>query len=95
MSRATDVEIINKGRADQRVIVTLDSDFHAHLALSGAQFPSTVRVRIEGLRGDGLAALLIDSWKNIERQLMDGAMVTITDKSIRIRSLPIGENHST
>ncbi len=89
MSDATDVEIIEKGLADRRVIVTLDADFHAHLALTGAQFPSTIRIRIEGLRGNELAALLIDSWKNIEQQLMNGAMITINDKNIRIRRLPI------
>lgn len=93
MSCATDVEIIGKGLADQRVIVTLDSDFHAYLAVTGAQFPSTIRVRIEGLRGDELASLLIDSWKNIEQQLIDGAMITITGNNIRIRRLPIGEDN--
>ncbi len=90
MSEATDVEIIEKGVNDQRVIVTLDSDFHAHLAVTGAQFPSTIRVRMEGLRGDALAELLVQSWKSIELQLKEGAMITITDKNIRIRRLPIG-----
>ncbi len=89
MSHATDAEIIEKGLTDQRVIVTLDSDFHAQLAVTGAQFPSTIRVRIEGLHGDELAALLIESWNKIEQQLTEGAMITITQKSIRIRRLPI------
>ena len=90
MSLATDVEIIEKGLVDQRVIVTLDSDFHAQLAVTGAQFPSTIRVRIEGLRGEELATLLIENWNKIEQQLTQGAMITITEKSIRIRKLPIG-----
>jgi len=90
MSDATDAEILDKGLADRRVIVTLDSDFHAQLAVTGAQFPSTIRVRIEGLRGDAFATLLIDSWASIEQHLMEGAMITITDKNIRIRRLPVG-----
>jgi len=90
MSSATDVEIIEKGRAERRIIVTHDSDFHAHLAVTGAQFPSTIRVRIEGLRGNELASLLIESWSHIEQQVMDGAMITITAKNIRVRKLPIG-----
>ena len=71
MSSATDVEIIEKGRAERRIIVTLDSDFHAHLAVTGAKFPSTIRVRIEGLRGNELALLLIESWRHIEQQVMN------------------------
>ena len=90
MSDATDAEILEKGLADRRVIVTLDSDFHAQLAVTGAQFPSTIRVRIEGLRGDAFAMLLIESWTSIEQHLMEGAMITINSKSIRIRRLPIG-----
>lgn len=43
MSLATDAEIIEKGLGGQRVIVTLDSDFHTQLAVTGAQFPSTIR----------------------------------------------------
>lgn len=90
MSSATDVEIIEKGRAERRIIVTLDSDFHAHLAVTGAKFPSTIRVRIEGLRGNELALLLIESWRHIEQQVINGAMITITAKNIRVRKLPIG-----
>ena len=90
MSSATDVEIIEKGRAERRIIVTLDSDFHAHLAVTGTKFPSTIRVRIEGLRGNELALLLIESWRHIEQQVINGAMITITAKNIRVRKLPIG-----
>ena len=49
MSRAADVAIIDWAAAERRVVVTLDSDFHAHLALAGLTFPSVIRVRQEGL----------------------------------------------
>ena len=50
MSTAEDVEILERDRQDQQTIVTLDADFHALLALSGAISPSVIRIRIEGLR---------------------------------------------
>jgi len=89
MSRADDAAILVRARAEQRVCITLDADFHALLATSGENGPSVVRVRKEGLRADGLAELLQAIWPKIEEALDHGAMVTITDRSIRIRRLPI------
>jgi len=37
MSDTTDAEILEKGLADRRVVVTLDSDFHTQLAVTSAQ----------------------------------------------------------
>ena len=36
-----------------------------------------------------IAALLQAIWPGIETALTDGAMVTVTDRSIRVRRLPI------
>ena len=89
MSRADDIEILKRARTDERVRVTLDSDFHALLATSGERGPSVLRVRKEGLDADALAALLQAVWPTVESALADGAMVTVTDRSIRVRRLPI------
>lgn len=58
LSTAIDARILEVGRQEGLVIVTLDADFHALLALSAAAAPSVIRIRIEGLRGENLAALL-------------------------------------
>ena len=89
MSRADDIDILERARTDERVCVTLDADFHALLATSGERGPSVVRVRKEGLDAGALAALLQTVWPDIESALADGAMVTVTDRSIRVRRLPI------
>ena len=89
MSRADDIDILEQARTDERVCVTLDADFHALLATSGERGPSVVRVRKEGLDAGALAALLQTVWPDIESALADGAMVTVTDRSIRVRRLPI------
>ena len=36
LSRAEDPAILERGRDDERVVVTYDADFHALMALSGA-----------------------------------------------------------
>jgi predicted nuclease of predicted toxin-antitoxin system len=89
LSRATDTAILEHAHAENRVCVTLDADFHAILAVSGAVRPSTVRIRIEGLHADALAALLVRAWPHVEADLDQGALVTIDSTSIRVRRLPI------
>jgi predicted nuclease of predicted toxin-antitoxin system len=89
MSTATDSEILEAGRRDNRVCVTLDTDFHALLATTYATFPSTVRIRREGLDARTLAELLQIIWPRIVQALDEGAMVTVTERSVRVRRLPI------
>ncbi len=50
MSTAEDSAILAQGQAENRVVVTLDADFHTLLALSGAVSPSVIRLRLEGLK---------------------------------------------
>ena len=58
---AEDEAILERGREDERIVTTLDADFHTLLALSGATAPSVIRIRIEGLRGEATASLATSS----------------------------------
>ena len=89
MSRASDADILRRARAESRSCVTLDADFHSLLATSGEHSPSTIRIRKEGLDAAALTALLQGIWPRIEDVLDNGALVTVTEQSIRIRLLPI------
>jgi predicted nuclease of predicted toxin-antitoxin system len=92
MSGADDVDILQRARAEQRVCVALDADFHAILATSGEPGPSVIRMRKEGLDARALADLLQAIWPGIEAALTAGAMVTVTERAIRVRRLPILKN---
>ena len=46
LSGSTDAEILEYARREERVIITLDSDFHAILAVSNASTPSVIRIRL-------------------------------------------------
>ena len=64
-SRADDTEVLRRARADSRICVTLDADFHSLLATSGERGPSVIRIRKEGLNATALAALLQTIWSRI------------------------------
>jgi predicted nuclease of predicted toxin-antitoxin system len=76
--------------ANEGVICTLDADFHTLLAVSGASGPSVVRIRREGMRGAEVASLLVKVWSEVAASIEHGAVLTVTEKAIRLRRLPIG-----
>jgi len=89
LATATDSEILDVGRQEGMVVVTFDADFHALLALSGVTGPSVIRIRIEGLRGEDLARLLVSVLPICDDDLLKGAMVSVTENGVRIRRLPV------
>ena len=89
MSRSSDRSILDFARTQGRTVVTLDADFHALLAVANEFGPSVIRIRHEGLKGREVAALLLAIWSRIEIQIQRGVMVTITEKTIRLRNLPL------
>lgn len=89
MERASDSDILAYALRENRVCVTLDADFHAQLAVSGAAGPATIRIRLEGQKASALAELLKRIWPTIADAAKDGAMITVTAHDVRIRRLPI------
>ena len=89
MAAATDKAILEMARQQQAVLVTSDADFHALLAISGALEPSVVRVRVEGLKGEAMASVLVQVMTAASVELKAGAVVSVTKSRIRVRSLPI------
>lgn len=89
MNRAADEAILAYARANNYICVTLDADFHTLLAINHYSQPSVIRIRREGLNGAILAQLLHDIWPKVEKIAEDGAMITVTEKALRIRRLPV------
>ena len=85
MSAAEDSEILARAAADGEVVITLDSDFHTILAHSRATRPSVIRVRVEGLKGEALAALLLKVLEPCREDLENGAAITIQGERARIQ----------
>jgi predicted nuclease of predicted toxin-antitoxin system len=89
LSTADDAPILEYARDRDFVVVTLDADFHMHMALAKAAKPSVIRIRMEGLRGAALAAVLRQVIPECKEELEQGASVSVTDSGIRIRRLPL------
>jgi predicted nuclease of predicted toxin-antitoxin system len=90
MSAATDTEILGVARAREAVIVTLDADFHTILAVSGANAPSVIRVRQEGLKAAAVVNLLMNVLSQYEPDLCNGCMITVKQRKTTCHRLPIG-----
>ncbi len=86
---AEDIEIIQKARESNCVVITLDADFHSLLALSNASSPSVIRIRIEGLRAKSLTELLLNVINECYKELQKGVAITVDSRRIRIRNLPL------
>ena len=92
LSRATDRQILEYARNERRIVITLDSDFHAILAVENLDSPSVVRIRKEGLKAPELVKLIERIWSRIGQQLDDGAIASITERAMRIRKIPLLES---
>ena len=87
---ASDDEIFDWCAPRDRVVVTADTDFPMLLALRRAESPSVVLLRdVADLPPEAHAALLIANLPNVEETLADGAVVSLSPTSVRIRDLPI------
>jgi predicted nuclease of predicted toxin-antitoxin system len=90
MWKATDDEILAFASGRKAVIVTLDADFHAILAVSGASGPSAIRLRLQGLHASAVVDLVQRVLSVFESDLKHGALVTVKARKTTCHRLPIG-----
>lgn len=87
----TDDEVMALAIADDRILVTTDTDFGTILALTGAAGPSVLLLRGIGDSVDERVDALLDVLPRAERVLSEGAVVVIEPDRYRIRYLPIDD----
>lgn len=88
-STATDADILKEALEQDRIVVTLDADFHALLACSGAASPSVIRIRVEGLKSESIVPLLEKIVSDYAEELISGVMITVQPQRLRLRRLPL------
>ena len=86
---ATDRELVDLARREGAVLITADLDFSALIATSGEMSPSLVSLRLAFPTPHRVTTVLEQALPRIQPELERGAIVSISDASIRVRRLPI------
>ena len=89
LGRLSDPDILRKARDEGRVLLTHDLDFGELMAASGANLPSVVVFRLRDMRPDGVSAHLREVVTEYHEMLEKGVIVSVSERQIRLRSLPI------
>ncbi len=89
LDRLKDPEILLKAREEGRILLTHDLDFSELVAASGARLPSVIVFRLRNMRPNNVNRYLQRIVELHVRALEKGAIVSVTEGRIRIRSLPL------
>ncbi len=90
LQRASDEEVLDRARAEGRVLISADTDFGTILARTRADTPSVIEVRrISRRRAQALAFLLLANVDDLAEHLEAGSIVVLEERRVRIRRLPI------
>ena len=94
LDRLSDASILSKALDEGRVVLTHDLDFGDLVAASGARLPSVVTFRLRNMSADHVNRYLQLILADYQERLIAGAVISITEGQIRVRSLPIGASPS-
>jgi predicted nuclease of predicted toxin-antitoxin system len=89
MPTASDREIIEYARDEDRAVLTQDLDLTTIVALSGGNRPSVITLRLPSARIESVNAILEAVLPALEEDVTQGIVATIEEGRIRRRSLPI------
>lgn len=90
LQAAPDAEVLACAEQEHRVLVSADTDFGRILAFSTASQPSVVQFRRGTDRRPALQVkLLLANLPSVAPDLEVGAIVTIEQKRLRVRRLPV------
>ena len=89
MAGAKDSVILQQALEAQRIVVTLDADFHTLLALNEMIEPSVIRIRIQRLRAQAMTELILSILRECSTELIQGVAITVESNKIRMRRLPL------
>ena len=84
-----DPMVLEKALQEGYVVLTHDLDFSELVAVSGAHLPSIITFHLRDMRPNNVNQHLRAILAQHGDKLTHGAAVTVTERRIRVRSLPI------
>lgn len=90
LQRADDAAIFERAAAEDRVLVSADTDCGTLLATRSAQKPSVIQFRGRSSRQpEALARAILSNLLQLADALESGSIVTFEPSRVRVRALPI------
>ncbi len=90
LQRMDDGRIVELALAEGRVVLTHDLDFSRIVAVSRVRAPSVVTFRLDDMQPRQVNHYLAQVLARFSDQLEKGALVSVNERGIRVRLLPIG-----
>jgi predicted nuclease of predicted toxin-antitoxin system len=89
LHRLADRDILKKAKDEGRIVLTHDLDFGDLMAASGARLPSVIIFRLSNMSAANVNLYLDIILRQHEQALHEGVILSVTERRIRIRPLPI------
>ena len=87
MQAASDLDILQRARAESRAVISADTDFGTLLAFEPAVSPSIILLRRKDNRTETLVAVLLANLPALLEDLQAGSVVVIDDRRVRVHRL--------
>ena len=91
-ANAPDQQIMAYAAANDMVVLTHDLDFSSILAVTNGDKPSVVQIRTDDVRVDRIGEQVLSALRQAQKELLEGALVTIDLSRVRLRLLPLRPN---
>jgi len=85
----SDDQVHQKAKEEGRVILTFDLDFSDIAAKRGSKLPSIIIFRLSNKKWENIIFRLSLVLEQYCSELIEGAIISVGDKKIRLRKLPL------
>lgn len=89
LHKLKDPQILEKACDEGRILLTHDLDFGDLLAASGTKLPSVIIFRLRNMKPENVNLYLFEIISTYSESLESGAIITVTERRMRMRYLPI------